>query len=625
MKKLLLKLTTLLLAVVIGTAGFSGCNLITDDTERNLNQVVATVNINRQENIYKKDLIVGYMNYGYIYTQYYGYDAARTYKLILNGLIENRIVVQVAAEKFENGDAELGIEQTVEQADIAAPAAERYLTDDEIIEAKYSAYLSINNLLDGYSEDKTNVETKDTLIFDVRTVPTDASNAEKDVDKEAYVNDIETNGFDVDGEYSRPAFNKIIKLLKENDLLGKDYDGTLLTTEYLKQLLKNNYESQLISNYEEAILKGIKTNLTYEKLEQSYTDKLNAQGEWSNKDFVDALSSASATSPILYSRYGTYGYVYNLLLGINDYQSEKIADLQEKRDDEHLTEAAYSAERKDILAGTIAKDLRSSWILSGYDFDFDTKKFTGDYTFAKDAANSLAFQGVVEKLRDADDDRNLSAVYKVDSTKTFGLEEFTKFVNNYVYEDENVGTAGTSDDIYWEYTTAALDKDKEYDAKINELLFAFSTDPGSLNTYKGYVIKPDNNEYVKTFGDAGKALLDAGGSSYKVVASDYGYHFMFFSEVWTVNKQYATLSDYLDTLNIDMDGAATWEEYFNAQKEKWEDFEEENNFLYFLANELISAKLSAKSSKSKTVLINTYRYDTKYTNVYESRYADLLG
>ena len=139
------------------------------------------------------------------------------------------------------------------------------------------------------------------------------------------------------------------------------------------------------------------------------------------------------------------------------------------------------------------------------------------------------------------------------------------------------------------------------------------------------MIKPDNNEYVKTFGDAGKALLDAGGSSYKVVASDYGYHFMFFSEVWTADKQYATLDAYLDTLNIDMDGAATWEEYFNEQKESWEDFEEENNFLYFLANELISAKLSAKSSSSRTALINKYRYDEKYTNVYESRYADLLG
>lgn len=624
MKKLLLKLTTLLLAVVIGMAGFSGCNLITDDTERNINQVVATVNINKQENIYKKDLIVGYMNYGYIYTQYYGYDAARTYKLILNGLIENRIVVQVATDVFENGDAELGIERTVNEA-YAAPALERYLTADEITEAKYYSYKSINDLLDSYSEDKSKTEIADTLIFDVRTVPTDAKNAEKDVDKEEYVEKIENEGFDVSSdEYKRGAFNKVIKLLKANDLLGKDYDGTLLTTEYLKQLLKNNYESQLISNYEEAILKSIKDSLTYEKLAQSYTDKLNEQKEWSNQEFVDALSSASATSPILYSNQeGKYGYVYNLLLGINDYQSKQIEELQEERVHEVWTEEKYSEERAKVLAGTIAQDLRKTWILSGYDFDFATKKFTGDYTFAKDAANSLPFQGTVREVRPKTDDED--GVYAVESVRTFGLEEFTKFVNNYVYGDETVGSVGASDDIYWEYTTDALPKDKEYDAKINELLFAFSTDPGSLNTYKGYVIKPDNNEYVKTFGDAGKALLEEGGSSYKVVASDYGYHFMFFSEVWTANKEYATLDDYLATLDIDMQGQESWEKYIEYQREHWEDFEEENNFLYFLANELISAKLSATSSKSRTVLVNKYRYDTKYTNVYESRYADLIG
>ncbi len=267
--------------------------------------------------------------------------------------------------------------------------------------------------------------------------------------------------------------------------------------------------------------------------------------------------------------------------------------------------------------------MRKTWILSGYDFDFAAKKFTGDYTFAKDAANSLEFQGTVREVRAKTDDED--GVYAVESVRTFGLEEFTEFVNNYVYGDETVGAVGASDDIYWEYTTDALPKDKEYDAKINELLFAFSTDPGSLNTYKGYVIKPDNNEYVKTFGDAGKALLEEGGSSYKVVASDYGYHFMFFSEVWTANKEYATLDDYLATLDIDMQGQESWEKYIEYQREHWEDFEEENNFLYFLANELISAKLSATSSKSRTVLVNKYRYDTKYTNVYESRYADLIG
>lgn len=624
MKKRLLKFLTVILSVIFGAASLVGCNVVTQNTERDLNQVVATVNVNQEEDIYKKDLVMAYMNYGYIYVQYYGYDAATTYNMILNNLVDNRITVQVAYEEFEK--------TSVVDGEKAKYTPERYLSPEDITDAEYSTYKSINDLLDSYSEDKSNTEKKDTVIFDVRTVPTDAQNAEKELtkaEKDAYV----AKGFDVTStEYKRAAFNKVINLLKDNGLLGNDYKGTIETTDYFNRLRKSNFESKIIEKYENAIKKTVLDSVTYAALTDAYTDKFNKQKAWSNSEFVSALSSASATSPILYSAFGTYGYVYNLLLGVNDYQSAKIQELQHEREHEHLTEAEYAAERKTILAGTVAKDLRLSWILSGYDFDFDSKKFTGDYTFAKDAANSLAFQGNVTKLRDADDDRNLSAVYRVDSVKTFGLAEFKDFINDYVYNNESLTPAATDDNIYAAYTRA--DKPAEYDAKINELLFAFSTDSGSLNTYKGYVIKPDNSEYVKTFGDAGKALLEEGGSSYKVVASDYGYHFMFFSEVWkgdNVDKtKYDTLDKYLDSLNIDKGAAATWEEYFNAQKadlDKWGDFEEENNFLYFLANELVSAKLNDATTRSRTNIVTEYRYGAHKdsTVIYKDRFADLLG
>ena len=627
MKKRLIKLITVILSVIIGAASLVGCNIVTDNTERDLNQVVAIVNVNQEENIYKKDLVMAYMNYGYIYTQYYGYDAAKTYNLILNNLIDNRIVVQVAYQTFEETSVTDGTKEKY--------SPERYLSGDEITDAKYSTYKSINDLLAGYSEDKSNAEKQDTLIFDVRTVPTDAKNAEKDVDKAAYVQDIETNGFDVKStEYKRAAFNKVITLLDDNGLLGGDYNGDIRSTDYFNRLLKGNYENEIIEKYEESIVKEIKDTLSYQDLADLYGEKVDTQKAWSNAEFVSALSSAKADSPILYSAYGVYGYVYNLLLGVNDYQSAKIKELQEERVHEVWTEDEYAAERKAVLAGTIAKDLRASWILSGYDFDFATKKFTGDYTFAQDAANSLEFQGEVTKLRDADDDKDLAAVYRVDSVKTFGLEEFKNFVNGYVYGDETVGAASADDNRYFEYDLA--DKTAEYDAKINELLFAFSTDSGSLNTYKGYVIKPDNNDYVKTFGEAGKELLEyaanhAGKSgSYKVVASDYGYHFMFFSELWDVGSGATTLSDYLDTLNIDKGEYATWEAYFNAQKaskKAWDDFAEENNFLYILASERISSALSDATSRSRTNIITKYRYGEKKDSVviYKDRFADLLG
>lgn len=634
MKKRFIKAITLILSVVMGAACLGGCNLITDNLDRDLNQIVATVNVNQEEHVYKKDLVMAYMNYGYIYTQYYGYDAAKTYNLILNNLIDNRIVVQYAYEAFEE-------DGSVKKDDAKAKyTAERYLTAEEIIDAKYSTYKSINDLLDGYSEEDGASGKQDTVIMDVRTVPTDAQNAEKDVDKAAYVKNIDDNGFDVNStEYKRAAFGKVVALLEENGLLGGEYNGDIKTSDYFARLLKSNYENEIIEKYEESVVKGVRNSLKYEDLQTAYKEKLGTQQSWSNSEFVSALSSASATSPILYSAYGTYGYVYNLLLGVSDKQNEKISDLQEEREHTPLTEKQYAESRKDILAETVAKDLRSSWILSGYDFNYNTEDktgvFTGDYTFAKDENNSLAFQGKVSQVRAANEEKNISAVYSVDSVKTFGLKEFTQFVNKYVYGDEHDISDELSDNVNRYYEKAAIaDKPQEYDAKINELLFAFSTDSGSLNTYKGYVIKPENTEYVKTFGDAGKALLQAGGSSYMVVASDYGYHFMFFSEVWKGNDEdpdYGTLEAYLNTLDIDGEkDAAGWEEYFNAKKatkKAWEDFEEENNFLYILASERISSALSDAASRSRANIITKYRYGEKKDSVviYKDRFADLLG
>lgn len=616
MKKRLMGLITVVLSAIMVISGFAGCNLVTTDTERDLNQVVATVNLSGkaedEENVYKKDLIMSYLNYGYLYVQYYGYSAAQTYNLILNSLVENRIMVQCAYEELE----EVNSSATTYKA-------EKYISAEDKLDAEYNTYLSVNNLLKSYTESATGDKKSDSVIGDVRTVPTNAANAEKELtedEKRDYI----AKGFDIGSdEYARGAFNSVVKLLTNNYLLGKDFDGTLQTTDYFKQLLKSNYESKVIEKYEEKVLKEVYDSITFADLEASFSQKLDKQKAWSNSDFVSALSSATAESPILYSAYGTYGYVYNLLIGVNDYQSAEISDLQSKRTSDNLTEEEYSEKRAEILKATIAKDLRSTWILSGY--DFDGEKFTGDYTFAKDPANSLAFQGEAVELVKATEEDN--AVYGVKSVKSFELDEFLDFVKDYVYDNQSLAEGTTNSDIYAAYTRA--DKPAEYDAKINELLFAFSTDSGSLNTYKGYTIKPavdgsNKEEYVKTFGDAGRALLQEGGSSFKVVASDYGYHFMFFSEVFNVGDGFDSLSDYLDTLGIEHDG--TWADYFEAQKADWEAFAEENNYVYFIANELISSKLSDVTAKSRTAIVNKYRYEeTGKVVIFADRYANLLG
>ena len=86
-----------------------------------------------------------------------------------------------------------------------------------------------------------------------------------------------------------------------------------------------------------------------------------------------------------------------------------------------MSEPEKAQQRRNILDATIVKDLRSSWLLSGYDFDITTNKFTGDYTFAKNSENSLAFQGKATKLRDANQEEGISAKYRVDSVKVSKL------------------------------------------------------------------------------------------------------------------------------------------------------------------------------------------------------------
>ncbi|MBP5686570.1 MAG: hypothetical protein J6W87_02155, partial [Clostridia bacterium] len=374
MKKRLIKILTLAFAVIMCFSASFGCNLVTKDNLKDMEQVVATVNINKEDNVYKRDVVMAYINYGYIYVQYYGYSQERTMQMILDGLIESHIMVQEAMNVFEN-DANF-----VKDDAYPAYTAERYLSEEDRLSALYDTYVTINNLLDRYSDEEKPVENKDDLNETVRTVPTDAKNAEKDVDKQAYIDE----GFDTSSnEYRVNALAKVVKMLKSNGLLGDAYQGDIRDTDYFAQIKKTNMEQKVVDNYEEKLLNEVRSELTYDRLSAAYLDKKTEQENWSNAEFVSALSSATAEKPVLYSKQGTYGYVYNLLLGVNDYQSKEISDLNAES---NLSDAERAARRAEILNSTTVKDLRSTWILSGY--DFDGEKFTGDYTFAKDPANS---------------------------------------------------------------------------------------------------------------------------------------------------------------------------------------------------------------------------------------------
>ena len=87
-------------------------------------------------------------------------------------------------------------------------------------------------------------------------------------------------------------------------------------------------------------------------------------------------------------------------------------------------------------------DLRSTWITAGYDFDYETLSFTGDYAKAEKA---LPFQGSVTWLNEADkpaddkDDEDYTAKYEINSVRRFGLDEFIAFMDEYLYDGPVTG------------------------------------------------------------------------------------------------------------------------------------------------------------------------------------------
>jgi hypothetical protein len=113
MRKLFVTVASIVLALVFSVTAF-GCNLIETDSEKDMKQVVATVQIEEgapKDEILKQDIVMAYLNYGYQYEQQYGYTREQTIKLIVDSLISNRVYLQTAILKFESTDTIFAIEK----------------------------------------------------------------------------------------------------------------------------------------------------------------------------------------------------------------------------------------------------------------------------------------------------------------------------------------------------------------------------------------------------------------------------------------------------------------------------------------------------------------------------------
>ena len=221
MKKKMISVVTTIMAFILAMSVFAGCDLITVNNTRDMNQVVATVKTDQdapEEKIYKKDMVWAYISYGYVYVQNYGYTQAATFQLIFDNLVESRILVQEACRVFNEKE-----NKNLTGAELYN--AENYLDEEEKAEALYNTIYSINSLIDGFENvEEEEEEPAEETTEETRTAPTDAKNYEKELGLEDW-NEYIAKGIrtdeDEDGNPSvtrKNAYNKTLKFLQGESL-----------------------------------------------------------------------------------------------------------------------------------------------------------------------------------------------------------------------------------------------------------------------------------------------------------------------------------------------------------------------------------------------------------------------
>lgn len=188
MKKLIAKIVTLVLSVTFVLSAFAACDWVTTIVDRDMDQVVATVNISanttdeqlknklNDEKIYKRDLIAGYMSYGYQYVTSYGYTESQAYQVVLDNVISNKVITQLARyELSKTANVELKFNVNEDNKGLNADYVqnlEKYLSEYEIANALYLVRSSVNSMVTTFEETEDDEDEKEDVTYTARTTPT---------------------------------------------------------------------------------------------------------------------------------------------------------------------------------------------------------------------------------------------------------------------------------------------------------------------------------------------------------------------------------------------------------------------------------------------------------------------
>ncbi len=706
-KKNLWKKTAALVLALGLTLGATGCEFLVADNVRDLEQVVATVDISDElakekkdvaakvdeliadgalsTDIYKRDLISLFLSMGSSYIQY-GYSYEDTFNLLMDSLTSRKILSQYAVSYFvKKGLTAEGVidletfkanelekvtakEKALLQAHPEVLTMKYYLTDfgstdaesmEDYYQAVYSLQSSLNSSLDTAEANYIKETSHDHSHEDSRVTPTNANTKKADyvpmkadgtLDYDIYTG---RNALDTCGEYEKvagstkstrtKAYNQFLYNLQSYGLIEEGENASKITLlNYYYEELSSALSQALVNKYYEELKETVEEELTEERVKAEYQSLYNNQKAAFDNDYASfetAMGSVSDTSFLLYGL-NNYGFVYNILLPFSQTQSQMYTAAKSKYQDEELYKF-----RENLLKDIKAEDLRDAWFCEEESehyaykvgeeyYFFEENKNTDKYEKLTHYAGNYPFQGTAtenadgewEFTYDADDKKDIDAFMEefveyvattagVDKTAAAanknaaygtyyelddeGKPDYDKIdYKGFVYATGNFQLQNVNAKDYFNEETQAY---KALSA-VNELMFAYSTDTGCLNTYMGYAVNANKTNFVSEFEYAAQAVVKEGVGAYAVVPSDYGWHIIYCSYQFKADENSAGGVVYADGYN-------------HAERET------EGTFSYYFYEALKATTATTQSQSVQSKLIKEYE---GAVTLYTDRYQDLL-
>ena len=489
------------------SAAACGEGLITTNSEKDMAQVIGTVNIadhddfkgNGQyaeyadvigsinQNILKRDLVAYFLNAGSTYISSYGYTYEQTFNTLMDNLTSRKIMVQYAMAYYfdkhpdtysvsgynayiesERGKVTDETEKKLYAAHPEIFTLKYFLTEGgktsaedtaDYDRAVYGLKKMINNSLD--SAEKTYIkeeeDDEDDSSAESRTTPTGVGTETEDyydTDYEVYTG---RNAASACGSYKRldgstqktrqRAYNDFLANLSRNGLLGDEDTTDFTKVDYYFVELASQMEQALITKYTDDLGEEANAKLTEAYVTDQYNALLESQKNIYSADqsaFETQIGNVSDDSFVVYSPKEGFGFVYNILLPFSKTQTQLLSTYT---NDKGLEKREFYQKRAELLENVKGKDLRAAWFSKDEDSNYAYEAEAGDYY--GNASNYLFFEHNLTKS-DGDNAR---------------YEKLGQYYGEYAYNG-----------------SVTKDEDGKYTCKPNEI-----TIDGFLGEMEGYL------------------------------------------------------------------------------------------------------------------------------------------